>query len=128
MSAVNRFQSLVKGRCPNCEVGEVFERKGGILRRKMPAKYEDCPHCGYRFEKEPGFFVGAMYVSYALTLAESFTVYLLIRYFTTAPTLLLLIVVSVVGPLTLINFRYSRILWMYMFTRRGVRALDRPGG
>ena len=89
--------------------------------------HEDCPHCGYHFEKEPGFFVGAMYVSYALTLAESFTVYLLIRYFTTAPGLLLLIVVSVVGPLTLINFRYSRILWMYAFTRRG-KPLDRPGG
>ena len=68
-----------------------------------------------------------MYVSCALTLAESFTVYLLIRYFTTAPTLLVLIIVSVVGPLPLINFRYSRILWMYAFTRRG-EPLDRPGG
>ena len=100
MSAVNRFRSLLKGRCP---------------------------HCGYHFEKEPGFFVGAMYASYALTLAESFTVYLLIRYFTTAPALLVLIIVSVVGPLPLINFRYSRILWMYAFTRRG-EPLDRPRG
>jgi len=64
-----------------------------------------------------------MYASYALTLAESFTVYLLIRYFTTAPALL----VRVVGPLTLIDFRYSRILWMYAFTRRG-EPLDRPRG
>ena len=68
-----------------------------------------------------------MYASYALTLAESLTVYLLIRYFTTAPALLVLIIVSVVGPLTLINFRYSRILWMYAFTRRG-KPLDRPRG
>ena len=73
MSAVNRFRSLLKGRCP--------------------------PPCGYRFEKEPGFSVGAMYASYALTLAESLTVYLLIRYFTTAPALLVLIIVSVVGSL-----------------------------
>mgnify|MGYP004263296201 CR=1 FL=1 len=72
MSAVNRFRSLLKGRCPPC---------------------------GYRFEKEPGFSVGAMYASYALTLAESLTVYLLIRYFTTAPALLVLIIVSVVGSL-----------------------------
>ena len=40
-----------------------------------------------------------MYASYALTLAESLTVYLLIRYFTTAPALLVLIIVSVVGSL-----------------------------
>ena len=100
MSAVNRFRSLLKGRCP---------------------------HCGYHFEKEPGFFGGAMYVSYALTIAESSMVYLLIHYFTTAPALLVLIIVSVVGPLILIDFRYSRILWMYAFTRRG-KPLDRPRG
>ncbi|MEC9298167.1 MAG: hypothetical protein VYA38_02630 [Gemmatimonadota bacterium] len=68
-----------------------------------------------------------MYASYALALAESLTVYLLIRYFTTAPALLVLIIVSVAGSLTLINFRYSRILWMYAFTRRG-KPLDRPRG
>ena len=68
-----------------------------------------------------------MYASYALTLAESLTVYLLIRYFTTAPALRVLIIVSVVGSLTLIDFRYSRILWMYAFTRRG-KPLDRPRG
>ena len=95
----------------------------------MPVMHEDCPHCGHHFEKEPGFFIGAMYVSYALTLAESVTVYLPIRYFTTDPGLLLGIVVSVVGPLTLINFRYSRILWMYAFTQRGTSdPLDRRGG
>ena len=88
----------------------------------MPVMHEDCPHCGHHFEKEQGFFVGAMYVSYALTLAESVAVYLPIQYFTSDPALLLFIIVVVVCPLTLINFRYSRILWMYMFTRRGVWA------
>ena len=127
---MNRLQSLLRGRCPNCEVGEVFSGKGDILRRKMPVMHEDCPHCRYHFEKEPGFFLGAMYVSYALTLAESVTVYFLIRFFTTDPALLLLIIVGVVGPLTLINFRYSRILWMYLFTQKGVglEPLDRSGG
>ena len=94
----------------------------------MPVMHEDCPHCSYHFEKEPGFFVGAMYVSYALALAESVAVYLPIQYFTTDPALLVFIIVAVVGPLTLINFRYSRILWMYMFTRRGVWASLPPQG
>ncbi len=119
---MNRLKSLLKGRCPNCEVGEVFARKGSILRRKMPVMHEDCPHCGYHFEKEQGFFVGAMYVSYALTLAQSVAVYVPIQYFTTDPALLLFIIVVVVCPLTFINYRYSRVLWMYMFTQRGVGA------
>ena len=91
--------------------------------------HEDCLHCGHHFEKEQGFFVGAMYVSYALALAESVAVYIPIQYFTADPALLVFIIVAVVGPLTLINFRYSRILWMYAFTRRGTfDPLDRPGG
>ena len=27
--------------------------------------HETCPVCDHRFEREPGYFVGAMYVSYA---------------------------------------------------------------
>jgi hypothetical protein len=29
---------------------------------------ETCPHCGVRLEPEPGFYQGAMYVSYANTV------------------------------------------------------------
>jgi uncharacterized protein (DUF983 family) len=30
---------------------------------------EHCSHCGLRYEIEPSFFYGAMYVSYALNVA-----------------------------------------------------------
>ena len=80
--------------------------------------HEDCAHCGHHFEKEPGFFLGAMYVSYALTIAESVTVYAFAYYFVTRSVLILPIVFAVVLPLTFVNFRYSRIMWMYAFTWR----------
>jgi hypothetical protein len=31
--------------------------------------HDTCPGCGLRFNREPGYFLGAMYVSYALALA-----------------------------------------------------------
>jgi hypothetical protein len=31
--------------------------------------YRSCPKCGADFVKEPGFYFGASYVSYALTIA-----------------------------------------------------------
>ena len=86
---------------------------------RMPLMHEDCQHCGHHFEKEPGFFLGAMYVSYALTIGESFTLYAFAYYFITRSALILPIIVVLVLPLTFFNFRYSRIMWMYMFTRRG---------
>jgi hypothetical protein len=121
---MNRILSIVKGRCPNCEAGAVFARKGSLLKLQMPVMNENCPRCSHHFEKEPGFFLGAMYISYALTIAESVTVYLSIQYFITEPAVLLLIIVAVVGPMTLINYRSSRILWMYAFTQRGDAASE----
>ena len=30
--------------------------------------HDRCPNCGLRFNREPGYFLGAMYVSYGLAL------------------------------------------------------------
>ena len=38
---------------------------------------ERCPHCNHKFEIEGGFWQGAMYVSYGLTVAISITTFLL---------------------------------------------------
>lgn len=80
--------------------------------------YEDCPHCHYHFEKEPGFFLGAMYVSYALTIAEGVTIYLLARVFTASSAVILPVIIAVIILLSLTNFMYSRLIWMYLFTQK----------
>jgi uncharacterized protein (DUF983 family) len=36
---------------------------------------EYCEHCGLRFEREPGFFWGAMYINYAFVVAIFITVW-----------------------------------------------------
>jgi uncharacterized protein (DUF983 family) len=40
---------------------------------------EKCSVCGLRYEQEPSFFSGAMYVSYALQVALFTTVYVALR-------------------------------------------------
>ena len=118
-AAMNRILNIVRGKCPKCEVGDVFESKGNIFMLRAPVMHEECPHCGHRFEIEPGFFLGAMYVSYALTIAESATGYMVARYFTTNLAPILPIIAAVIILMTFINFRYSRIIWMYIFARKG---------
>jgi hypothetical protein len=112
---MSRIQSLATGKCPKYGTGEVFKTRGNLFVLRMPVMHEDCAHCGHHFEKEPGFFLGAMYVSYALTIAESVTVYAFAYYFVTRSVLILPIVFAVVIPLTFVNFRYSGIIWMYAF-------------
>jgi len=77
--------------------------------------YEYCPVCGLRFEREPGYFLGALYVAYAiavpLLVLLTLLVWLLTRW-NLVPVLLgggaLLV------PCTPLVFRYSRVIWMHM--------------
>jgi hypothetical protein len=83
-----------------------------------------CPVCGYVFEREPGYFVGAMYVSYALAipvyLALAEILGMLLRGWSDLAILGLALPLFV--PLSPILFRYSRVIWMHLD-----RAIDRSG-
>lgn len=48
-------------RCPVCGSGGLFERWFRMKAR--------CPRCGYRFEREEGFFLGAVVVNLAVAEA-----------------------------------------------------------
>ena len=45
-------------RCPACGSGNLFD---GWFRMK-----DRCPRCGYRFEREEGFFLGAFVINFAV--------------------------------------------------------------
>jgi hypothetical protein len=75
-----------------------------------------CPECGYRFVREAGFFLGAMFVSYALAspLLALLTAGLKLLWFTDwplyqvlFPALLLLL------PFLPAIFRYSRVIYFH---------------
>ncbi len=76
---------------------------------------EQCSHCGLKYQIEPSFFYGAMYVSYAVNVALAiavFAVCFLLR-FSVTPMFVSIIVVSVVlYPLTL---RLSRNIYINLF-------------
>jgi hypothetical protein len=76
---------------------------------------EFCPHCGLRLEPEPGFYQGAMYVSYAFTVAVLIMVGVIL-YFTFNPSewVYIGIVIGIMVLLVPLNYRYSRILYLYM--------------
>lgn len=115
-----RLISLLKEKCPNCEQGEVFEDKGNIFLFRSPKMRKRCPVCKHTFEREPGYYWGAMYFSYALAIAEGVAVYLFALLIFEDPydyrTVLLILLALLL--LSFVNLRYSRLLWMYLFTSR----------
>ena len=47
-------------RCPRCGARSLF--------RTWFAMYERCAVCGLRFEREQGYFLGAMYINYGVSV------------------------------------------------------------
>jgi uncharacterized protein (DUF983 family) len=66
---MNKIEAAVRMKCPRCHEGEIFETKNPYDLGKMTAMYKHCPKCGLKYEKESGFFYGAMYVSYMFNIA-----------------------------------------------------------
>ncbi len=77
---------------------------------------ERCPACGYKFEREPGYFTGAMYFSYALGILLIAAGVLLGKLLIVPswPLHWILLAAWVAFlPLVPAVFRYSRVLFIH---------------
>jgi uncharacterized protein (DUF983 family) len=106
--------NLLKGRCPKCEKGKIFKENGNIFLLKSPKMFEKCSACSYRFEKEPGYFIGSLYISYALAVVEMLILFVCTIHFISINQLLILIAGALIA-FSFFNFRYARIIWIWIF-------------
>ena len=60
MESMSAVQGILRHLCPRCRQGRIF--------RGWLAMYEACPSCGLQFNREQGYYIGAMYVSYLLSI------------------------------------------------------------
>ncbi|WP_240337064.1 DUF983 domain-containing protein [Rufibacter psychrotolerans] len=78
---------------------------------------EHCPVCGFRYEVELGFYWGAMYMSYGLSVGVVFLVGIALYFLAGDPPtwVYLVTVASTVLLLTPLLFRYARVMMLYFF-------------
>jgi uncharacterized protein (DUF983 family) len=103
----SRLKAILLLRCPNCLRGRVF---AGPVQM-----HETCPACGVRFNREPGYFFGAMYVSYPLAVVVLGLLALAVQGLRPGWPWLACLGVAFVPFLLLVPlvFRYSRVIWMH---------------
>lgn len=92
-------------RCPRCGAHSLFRR--GL------SMHERCAVCQWCFEREQGYFLGAMYINYALTVGIVLIGYFSLEWYADLPLMYHLVlwgIVSLLCPLLL--FRHSRGLWL----------------
>ena len=63
--ALSTLRDILYQRCPRCRVGKIFQHS---IFLGFPKMNESCSICHLRYEREPGYFLGAMYISYGLGL------------------------------------------------------------
>lgn len=102
---MRRLRATLAQRCPRCLEGVVW--------RSFLTMYEACPVCGLVFEREPGYFTGAMVVSYVLAV-PTFGLIVIGLLLLGVDTLVALVggglCYLVLAPFIL---RYSRVIWLH---------------
>lgn len=113
---ISQWNAVVNSKCPRCRIGNAFQ--GPTYSFKSNKMNEFCPHCHLKFEREPGYFYVAMFVSYGFNVAQTIAVcvaayviglrldYDNLWYF----ILILTITTILCSPF---NYRYSRIALLY---------------
>jgi uncharacterized protein (DUF983 family) len=81
----------------------------------FPRMWERCPNCGLKFEREEGYFLGAMYISYVLGLI-TIVVFALLLWAATSWSLqkITLLAILLFLPFAPTLTLFSRVLWIYL--------------
>jgi uncharacterized protein (DUF983 family) len=93
-------------------MGRIFRYS---IWRGLPRMFERCPVCDLRFEREPGYFLGAMYISFVLGLLVVAVIAVALWVVTgwgfTKDTTWALVVFLPLAPVITL---FARVLWIYL--------------
>jgi hypothetical protein len=112
------LSSILMVKCPRCREGNMFAA-GTLYTSQFAQMHPHCPCCGQVLEPEPGYYYGAMYVSFAFSTGVFLAVLLVLSLLVTEITMTMVLasVLTIVVGLLPLTFRLSRALWIHIFIR-----------
>jgi uncharacterized protein (DUF983 family) len=107
------LRTSLRMKCPKCGKGSLFFNSNPYQLKTMSKMNVNCPACGISFHQEPGFYWGAMFVSYALisgfVFLNTIWIFFVFGWNLWAHILINSFVIVILSPL---SFRISRALWL----------------
>lgn len=107
------FLNILSKKCPRCQRGDLY---------KLPLDFSDpvgmpknCKVCNQKFEPEPGFYYGAMFISYifsSFVILVLAAVCIIVFGWGVYPTFAFIIFICLITYLWLL--RISRSIWIHM--------------
>ena len=125
MKLRSTLANILLHKCPRCQQGDLFET--GTFSFNKPFYMPDsCPVCRQKYYPEPGFYYGAMFMSYIITSFFSLGLVgaciIFLGWSVEASFALLLAVLAV---FFVWFFRTSRSTWIHMTVRYDPDAVER---
>ncbi|MDL2144931.1 MULTISPECIES: DUF983 domain-containing protein [Flavobacterium] len=112
----SKLNSILTGSCPRCQKESMYSDRNPLHLTKVLKMNENCSHCGLKYQIEPSFFYGAMYVSYGLNVAVGIAAFIVsFVFFKTSVEESFLIIVATLILLFPFVLRLSRNLYINMF-------------
>ncbi|MRX41414.1 DUF983 domain-containing protein [Flavobacterium sp. LC2016-23] len=119
----SKLNSILTGSCPKCQNESMYSDKNPLHLTKVLKMNDHCSHCGLKYQIEPSFFYGAMYVSYGLNVAVGIAAFIISFVFfqTTIEQSFIAIVISLIVLFPFV-LRLSRNLYINMFVSYDPKA------
>jgi uncharacterized protein (DUF983 family) len=104
--------AICRQRCPRCRQGKIFLSS---IFLGFPKMCQHCAVCGLKFQREEGYFLGAMYISFGLALAIialiAALLWALTGWWITKDVIWALILFLPLAPSISL---FARVLWIYL--------------
>jgi uncharacterized protein (DUF983 family) len=113
-----KLYSVLNNKCPHCHKGNFFESNNPYDLKNFGKMYSKCSVCKEDFRREPGYYFGASYVSYALTVGFGIALYVLLAVIFDMEAISFLITFSILLLVLLpVFYRSARLIWINLFVR-----------
>ena len=115
---ISSIRSMIGLRCPRCRRGKLFTKKGLFVYKNILEMHENCSVCGQKYDIEPGFWIGAMWISYPFVVAIEMP-FLFLALFSEGNTIWMYFGMMIVTFLITLPFlvRIGRSAWIHVSIR-----------
>jgi uncharacterized protein (DUF983 family) len=112
----SKLYSILNNKCPQCQEGDFFYSHPYDINQ-LGKKHINCPNCKLKFEREPGFFYGSMYISYAVGVGI-FVAWWIVKtllFPTMEAGMMVLIMAFLQIALAPLSMYASKLIWLNLF-------------
>lgn len=119
-----KLSAIWNYKCPKCYQGDLYKKP--LVIKDPLDMHKRCSECGFKYESEPGYFFGAMFVSYvwtAWTLLFIVGFCMLILKWSVTASFAVVIIVSILSYIMVL--RLSRSIYLHLDNRYDPKAIEK---